>query len=388
MIHAPSRVSVCLGLALVACLAVAAPAPAAQPSSTGLSFSLRLRNSGEEFLGRLIRNCQLFEGAGWELPETTTRYTYATASGSSVGVLDVKARSGAAYVKSGGLQVEQIFGPGSPHAIQFADLGVALDGGRMYLVGRIKRGQPQTAAAQRVRLAVVRRPKFEHGLLFDARGKVRLPSTFSFFVSGKLTMLPAIVRAFERTRCKGRRYSSRPWRVGYEIGLLDVSVRPDVAVGLEGTSKITFDVVDIDTGAPITIEPGAGASRASAGVLTAPLPGGLPLACLAGAYCSPASGSVALPAFDMVYNGRRAAVTNVMVSSTRTAPDAVQQTVTAVVDGAPVTVADGPRYLEPGPVRRATVTPEFIQRAREALGGTSIAGDLRIEFLFTRTGPA
>ena len=89
----------------------------------------------------------------------------------------------------------------------------------------------------------------------------------------------------------------------------------------------------------------------------------------------------------MVYNGRRAAVTDVVVANTRTAPDVVEQTVTATRNGAPVTITQGPRHLEPGPVRRTTLTPEFVQRAGEALRA-SIAGDLQIEFLFTQTGPA
>ena len=387
MSRPPSRLLVYAGLATAAWLGVATPPAGAQESATDLHFALRLRNSGETFLGRLIPNCQLFEGAGWSLPETLSKYTFATEDGPAIGALDIAGRRGSAYVKSGGLQVERILTP-RPFAIRFADLGVTLDGSRMFLVGRVTRGTPQTAAARRVRLAVVRRAKYETGPLLDRRNKP-VPSTFSFSISGRLTMLAAMTRAFDRTRCKGPRTSSRPFRPGYELGRLAVNVRPDVAVGLEGTSRLTPDIRDFETDAPISVEPTAGATRGTDGALAAPLASGVPLACAGGAYCIPASGDVGLPSFDLVFNGRRASIAGVVLTSTRGTArrDTVQETVTGTLDGAPVTVATGTREVEAGRQLPLDLTEDFVLRLSAALG-TSIGGSLRLEFLFTRTGPA
>ena len=385
MHHARSRSAFLLVAAIAATPLHAAPsANAAERGATQLNFSLRLANSGVALLGRVINNCQLLEGAGWSLPQTTTKYTFAEASGPPIGALDFKARTGSAYIKSGGLQVERILTP-HPFALRFADLGVQFDGPRMYLVGRMTKGVPQTAAAKRVRLAVVRRAKYETGPLLDAKNRA-VPSTFTSFASGRLTMLRAMTKAFDRTRCKGPRYSSRPFPVGFEVGRLEAVFRPDVAVSLEGTSKSTFDIRTLDTDAPITLEPTGGATRDNDGALVAPLPGGVPLACLRGAYCVPGSGSVPLASFDMVWGDRRVSVTNVAITSSRTGPNEVREVVTGTLDGAPVTIFDAPRFLDALPPRNG-VTDDFAQRASTALG-TSVSGDLRLEFLATRTGPA
>src|SRR4051794_17580524 len=113
-------------------LLAASSADAVKPGATQLNFSLRLANSGVALLGRVINNCQLLEGAGWSLPQTTTKYTFAAGWGPPVGALNFEAHTGSAYVKSDGLQVERILTP-HPFALRFADLGVQLDGPRMYL---------------------------------------------------------------------------------------------------------------------------------------------------------------------------------------------------------------------------------------------------------------
>ena len=380
------RVVVAAALAALALPAAAAPPAGAQESATQLVMSLRLRNSGNALLGRMIYNCQLLGPNGWSLPETRSRYTFTGTQGTPIGVLDPVRRRGAAYVRNGGLQVEQLFAR-RPNAVAFADLGVELRGSTMYLTGRITRGRPTTGAARRVRLAVARRAKFESGPLVDSRERP-VPSTFSFIVTGTLRFLPALSRAFERTRCKdSRNTASRPFRPGYPIGALTVGLRPDVAVGLEGTAHVTPDIRDVETDAPVAVEPGAGATRGSGGVLVMPLASGAPLACLAGVYCIPGSGDVGLAGFDLAYNGRRASVANMVLSTTRTDAGSVEQTVNATLDGAPVVVAAGERLLERPPVRAIPLTSDFAQRAGAALGA-SITGDLRLEFFFTRTGPA
>ena len=385
MIRAASRVAACLALVIIAWPPVAAAPAASRQSATELVLSLRLRNSGLTLLGRMINNCQLLEPAGWSLPETLTKYTFASTRGTPIGALDVGGRRGEVYVKSGGLQVEQLFVKGRPNVVRLADLGVALHGSNMYLTGRITRGQSQTTASRRVRLALARGAQFEAGPLVDSRNRP-VPSTFSFIVSGKLRFLPALTRVFDRTRCKGvHNVASRPFPPGYELGFLTMGLRPDAAVGLEGSGQITPDIRDLDTDAPVKVEPAAGASRGSGGALVTPLAGRVPLACLAGASCVPGGGDVGLAGFDMLYNGRRASVANVVLSSTRTAPGKVEQTLSGTLDGTPVTIGAGPGSL--GVPALLSLTDEFDQRASAALGA-SIVGSLKLEFLFTRTGPA
>jgi hypothetical protein len=374
--------SVVAGLGLALALAPAA-------SASDLHFQLRIRNSGSsaDFRGRMIGNCQLLESSGWTLPETTTRYMYSDAAGPAIGTLDVKARRGAAYVRSGGLQIEQLFRESNPNVIRFADLGVELQGRTMYLVGRLTRGVSQTAAVKRVRLAFARPVTYATGPLLDARNKP-VPSTFSFIIKGQIKMLPAMVRAFEKTRCKGARQAgSRPWKPGMLIGDLEVNVRPDAAVGLKGTAKMAADFIDSGSRAPVAVEPTGGLTANSDGTFAFGLTGPIPLACLAGADCIPGSGTIAVGGFDLVFNGQRASVTNLVLSSARTGTDSVTQTLSGTLAGAPVDVISASRRLTSRQQAPPSVTEDFMQRASTALG-TPIDGEVEFGFSFTETGPA
>ena len=135
----------------------------------------------------------------------------------------------------------------------------------------------------------------------------------------------------------------------------------------------------------VTVEATGGATLLDSEHLVAPIASGpVPLGCYTGLSCYPSGGSAALGGgFDLVSAGHRTSVANLVLTTTGTAPDALTETLTGTLDGAPVTIfTKGPQT--PGEPR---FTADFAQRAGAALG-TFIEGEIDAGLVFTRTGPA
>jgi hypothetical protein len=171
-----------------------------------------------------------------------------------------------------------------------------------------------------------------------------------------------MARAIERTRCKNRSRNRRSRRLpaGYVAGRMTVDVRPERARGLAGSAELTVRGID-----PVVVEPTTGAPIDDAGTFVLPIISGLPvpLACVRGDGCVPIGGTYGLSGgFDLVFEGRRASVTNLQVTSTGSGLQDVQYTVTGTLNGGPVTVATGPATaVQPWP-------DAFKQVAGAALG--------------------
>jgi hypothetical protein len=241
-------------------------------------------------------------------------------------------------------------------------------------------------SARRERLGIVRGAKRLDGPLLDSDGKPAV-DTFSFIAEGKLKMLPAMSRALERTRCKGRRNrASRRFKPGYNLGKLTVGLRPDHATGLAGDVqfKPSATARGEEDDVPVAVEPTGGVTQDGKHVLTAPIAAGtpVPLTCEAGTRCVPSAGSLTLGGgFDLVLGGRRTSVANLTVTTAGTTPSALEHSLTGTLDGAPVTVAERGTFIN-----GFGFSDEFDQRAGAALGAT-ITGGMDLVPRSTRTGP-
>ena len=242
-----------------------------------------------------------------------------------------------------------------------------LQGRRAFLTARVTRGRPLLAGSRRVRLAVIRGAKFDIGPLIDRRDQ-QVPNTFSGAITGRLTMLSAMSRALERTRCKDRRRNrlSRRLRSGYVLGRFTAEVRPDRATGLAGNAQLRPTALD-----PVTAQPAAGSTLDGQGIIVAPIAAGspVPLACVLGDQCIPSGGTFALGGgFELVLGDRRVLVSNLVTATTGTPPAALRQTVTGTLDGVPVTVADGDGSSEPLPYDRRLPSESRRSARHRAVG--------------------
>jgi hypothetical protein len=371
------RGRVCL-VAVLAGLGILPAAAVAQSDTSRLIVSLALANTrNHRFQNQLLVNCNLFFVGGLAVEGNPQR---ATAAGAPSGSIDFANGRGEAFVSRSSWQV-QALPPSHARPTYLNALGVALQGRKLFLTGRITHGRSLIARAGRARLAVVSAAKRDDGTLQTLKGKP-VPNTFSYIAEGKLRMLPALSRALERTRCKGRRNrGSHRLKPGYVLGELTVGMRPDHASGLAGNVQFQPHVSTPD-GDPVAVEPGAGVAEGSRHVLTAPITSGLPvpLACLEGDECVPSGGSLVLGGgFDLVFGGRRTSVAGITYSTTGASRDLLTQSITGTLDGAPVVIAGGrpPSFA---------LTDDFIARAGAALG-TDITGELDMLPLLTRTGP-
>lgn len=368
---------------LVRALAIAAAAngfgvftgstSAQEPGSSELTIVVKTRG----FETRLLRNCDLFfvNGAG------TVNFT-ASEDGPAAGTFSLAQRTGEAYLKRHGWQVEQFRLPGQRRILRstsFTDLGIALQKNALFLTGRIVPGPVLIAGARRVKLAMVRGAKIAEASLLDAHHHA-VPDTFGLFVTGQLTMLPAMARALEGQRCKDpHATTSRPIAPGDPIGQFAARVLPGAAAGLAGEAKMFVFAGPTDPSSPpVTVEASGGSTLQSEGHVAAPVAtgAGVPLTCIDGQDCTPNSGFNIGGGFDLVFSGRRTSVANLAVAI---AGD--QETITGTVDGAPVTVATGGVGAEP------SFTSDFDQRAGAALG-VGIDGGMKVDTTFTTLGPA
>jgi hypothetical protein len=368
------------GASVVACSAVCPVAAHAQDDSSRLIVVLdAARTPRHDFYGDLLYNCNLFFSGG-RVPDDTDPSAHA--DGPPVGSIDFAHSRGSAFLSGYAWQAEALAPYDRPRPVKFADIGVELAGRRIYLTARITHGRRALLqSVRRERLAVVRTARREDGTLRDRHGRPA-PNTFTYIARGRLTMLPAMSRALERTRCKDRRHNPASHRLkpGYWLGRLTVALRQDQAAGLGGDVLYEPDVTtpgDEDD-VPVAVEPTGGVTRDRDGVLHAPMASGLPvpLLCESGVDCFAAGGSIGLGGgFDLVLAGRRASVTNVVVTTTL-AGDTLTHSVTGTLDGSPVTIAEG---------LNAPLTDDFAQRAGTALG-VPVDGGIGLLLRFTRTG--
>jgi hypothetical protein len=366
----------------IACVGLAAPPVASagdDASDAQMTVSLRLANAGQRpnLLGDLQVNCALFFVNGTS-PGGRSRYVFANLRGRFTGAPDFTAGRGEARLAAGFWQVEAL--PPGRARVRFADLGIELDGRRVYVTARLTRGKALLSGAARQRIGVIRGAKLDDGPLRDRNGR-EVPSTYSAAVTGQFAMLGPMARALERTRCKGRRNrASRRLPAGYVAGRMTVEVRPARARGLAGTAELTVRGVD-----PVTVEPAAGATALAPpddeGRFVAPITSGLPvpLACVVGDGCAPISGTYGVGGgFDLAFEGRRASVANLQVTSTGSALTNAQYTVTGTLNGAPVTIVTGPATaVNPW-------TDAFKAQAGAALG-RDVFGAFGLLAQFTRT---
>lgn len=346
---------------------------AQEPGSSELTFVVKTTS----FETRLFKNCDQFFDNG-----SGTEGGVASEDGQALGAFNLAQRSGEAYLKHRSWQVENDDRPPAGRfqpSTSFTDLGIALQKNTAFLTGRIVRGPVLFATARRVKLGVVRGAKITTEPLLDGHHHP-VPNTFGFFVSGKLTMLPAMSRALEAQRCRDPHVTtSRRINPGYPIGHFVARLLPGTATGLAGEAAMfVFAGPTDNVSPPVTVEASGGSTLTSEGHLAAPVVvgAGLPLTCIDGQDCTPSDGFAVGGGFDLVSGGRRTSVANLAVAI---AGD--QETVTGTVDGAPVTVAVGGVGAEP------EFTSEFDQHAGAALG-VGIDGGLKIDTSFTSIGPA
>jgi hypothetical protein len=349
----------------------AASTSAQEPGSSELTIVVKTAR----FETRLLRNCDLFfvNGSG------TQNFT-ASADGPAGGALNLAQRSGEACLKQAGWQVERFRLPGERRiqpSTSLTDLGIAVQKNEVFLTGRVLAGPVLIASSRRLKLAVVRGAKIQTGPLLDAH-KRAVPDTFGLFVTGQLTMLPAMARALEGQRCRDPHVTtSRPINPGYQIGHFAARVLPGTATGLAGTAAMFVFAGPTDNSSDqVTIEASGGSTLTSEGHLSAPIAAGVPLTCIDGQDCTPSHGFAIGGGFDLVLGARRTSVANLAVAI---AGD--QETITGTIDGAPVTVATGGAGAEPA------FTSDFDQRAGATLG-VGIDGGMKIDTSFTSIGPA
>ncbi len=364
---------------VVTLLALAPVAAMGQADRNRLIYSLRLDYGARgSFLGQLFNNCDdLFVGGLAEQPQG--RWVYVNGDGSATGALNVSHGRGEVFIKGLDWQVESL--PPAPPPVRFADVGISLRRGKMFVTARITSGPAFFTAARRTPIAQLRGVKTQSGPLVDQHRRP-IPNSFSFTGSGRATILPAMARALDRARCKDPRRGrfSRPINSRTPLGRFVFGVRPDRAMGLAGSAQIGM-VVFNDM---VSIEPTAGATTLD-NRLVAPITSrSVPLGCYSGLSCFPSAGSVALGGgFDLVFAGHHASVANLVLTTTGTAPDSLHEALTGTLDGAPVTV------FTKGPLTAGLpgFTSDFAQRAGAALG-TVIGGEVVAALVFTSTGPA
>ena len=365
-----------LATGALACAALALPASADAGGFDEMRINLRAGTS-PAFVRDVQSNCGQFYVKGLRLQDA------ATVRGAEEGVLDTAARRGEARA----VAAEWAIGPSQGTWVRFADLGVRLDGARAYVTAIVtrSRGIPRGA---RQRIATIRDAKIDSGLLAG------ITNTNRTRITGRLALLAPMTRAIQRLPCRNRNRgrARRRMAVGYVAGRVQVEQRPERASGIEGTAQLS---VGIEPPGSVTVQPNGGAQPGGPvgrdeeglgqdGRVTAPISAGLPvpMVCNLGTECSPSGGAYTVGGgFDLVSGSARASVTDIVVRSTGTTIQDAMRTITANVNGSPVTLAaDAAPDVEFG-------SEEFNQRV-SAILGTQVTGRMGLQPRFTRTGPA
>ncbi len=379
-----------VALLTVAALAAtgAAPAAAAPTPIGAIGWDLVL----DKGTGLSLRDgCVTLGAADWRLEGRTKAGAFVYGTGAAAeraaGAWDSTAVAGSATASGDALRVDAVTPGGKAGGrkpFKLSKLGLELTGGRVYLSGQIRRVKALAAATPgRTRLAVIAHPKLLSGPQRTDAGKP-IADTFIFAVQGRATVTRAFAAAIRRARCTTRFARRHPLRDGASLGVITAQLLSSAATGLGGRVDIDrgLDLL-ADDGSEIPVAPGGGATSVAGGdtpVLRFPIapPTAAPLVCQFGSDCRPARGAaIALGGqLTLSYAGRATVLSSLVATY---APDDETPTVTALLDGAPVTVYD-PAATPPTP-------DDFLARVSAALG-TSVIGDLgRVRPTFTATGP-
>jgi hypothetical protein len=347
-----------LSAAVLAGLAMALPASAAAGDFDELRVNLRAGKS-PAFVRDVRSNCGHFYAGGIRLRKA------ATVRGAEAGTLDFLARRGEARA----LAAEWQIGRSQGVWVRFSDLGVRIDGRRVFVTAIVSRtrGVPRGG---RKRIATIRGARIESGLMDD------VPSTNRTRVAGRLALLAPMARAIRRMPCRGR--ARRRIGPGYVAGTVGFEYRAERASGLEGAAELLVESATEG----VSVQPTGGAQPGGEG-FTAPIASGLPvpLVCFIGRDCYPSGAYTLGGGFDLVRGTARASVTDLVVRGSGTTVQDVVHTISASLNGSPVTIVD-----EAAPDGPAGWSEDFTRRV-SAILGVEASGRLGVLARFTRTGP-
>jgi hypothetical protein len=380
-------------LAVIAAMAPAAvgaqSAAAAGTPIGGLRWVLAL---DKRLPQRLQPGCVLISGLAWRESGSTKQHEalYGTPGyDRAKGTWSQDQRAGSVAGSSQAL----LFDSAAPKKAQgrvfaIASPGLAFSHGRLYLTGVIRKTRSLTAsAAPRQRLALIARPRLLSGPE-QVTGKPPVPNTFLFAVQGDATITKAFASALNRARCKGRFAGGRPVRAGLRFGQITTQLLPQAATGLAGTIDIAGGLkLYLQDGSTVDVAPSAGLAAATNklgdNVLRATLPAGTatPLTCRLGEGCFP-NGLLTLPGqLTLSYGGRATVLSGLTLTYAPLGEGAHVTAVTAILDGAPVTVANDPDAPN-------ALSADLLGRVSAALGTTVETGTIGfVDFSFTSTGP-
>jgi hypothetical protein len=336
----------------------------------------------------LSDGCLLLDGADWHAAGSTragVRF-FSTGVGAELagGAWSPATGAGSLTARGDALLFNAIpSGRDTGKPFKLSKVGLELADGRVYLTGQIRRIKPLAAAAPaRQRLAVIAHPKLLSGPMHD-KGKPPIPDTFLFAVQGRATITKALATALRRAQCTTRFARAHRVRAGAALGEITAQLLPTAATGLAGTVDVVGGLsLSGDDGSDVAVVASGGPTRVTVDrnpSLRFPLASGTaaPLVCDFGVRCVPARGA-ALPLagqLTLSYGGRSTVVAGLVATY---APYADVPTVTGMVDGAPVTVADPNVSGAPD---------DFLARVGGALG-TTVFGELgHVRVHFTATGP-
>ena len=340
-------------------VALALPGSAAAGDFDEMRVNLRAGKS-PAFVRDVQSNCGHFYVGGIRLR------TAATVRGAEGGAADFLARRGEARA----LAAEWQIGRSEGAWVRFSDLGVRLDGSRAYVTAIVSRtrGIPR---GKRKRIATIRGARIDSGLLDG------VPSTNRTRITGRLALLAPMVGAIRRLRCRGR--ARRRVGIGYVAGRIAFEYRAERASGVEGAAQLLI----ASTTEGVSVQPTGGTQPGAQG-FTAPIAAGLPvsLVCYLGRDCYPRGAYTLGGGFDLVRGTARASVTDLVVHGSGTTIQDVVHSVTANLNGSPVTI-----HGEAAPDVAGGWSEDFTRRVSEILG-VETAGNFGVTARFTRTGPA
>ena len=372
----------------LALAAGASPANAAPLAIQGLTGVIEMPGAKGSALWTLGQDCIAVEPKRWQSIGSRNRNTLTLGAGATpaAGSVDGSARVGEAHETKAVALGFHDYNVKPDRVLEVQDLGIELRGGRAYLTGRLVRGKPTFAAAKRVRLATIARPRFFAGNATVPRHPSQTqPNTFLMAVQGKATVAAPLAKALNRIRCKPNKFfviHPRPVRPGIPFGFVTIQLQPGAAVGVAGLAGTSPEFVTSDdsTLAASAIAP-ATLGKAGIGM---PLQDGThaALTCSFGRDCGPAAGTqLGLAGGITVSAGGRSA-----------SIDGIQMTFAGGQSGdPPVAVAgrvNGQQMdltsAEDGPER---ATPEFLQALSSALGVTVVTARFSPAVTFTQLTP-
>ena len=391
-----------LGLWAGSTSALAAPTPIAAARIL-IDFEGKSGRNPNTLSFRLSGNCIDVSGLpGWSVEYDGIDGIWGSAYFDTAGSIDYARRQGSITQKGGGLLFRTLVrerGDGRP-SLKLTDIGVELAGSRAYMTGRLSRAAGRSAAAAKVRrVGLIRRPKLLSGPLHEAGKEKRdIADTFAIAVQGKVTLTKVFARELDRRRC--REWASQgagPVRAGRAIGRLTAQLQAAAATGLTGTVPITVNLMttaDDPVRVGVTDANGLPSTPDEDGnpAITLPTaPGNLTaLGCVIlssypGQACAPLGGAIALAGGVVLRLGdRTATVADIAIAyaSDARSDSYPSRTLTATVDGAPVTLTTS---LSGSPY--SSSTPAGLAAIGAALGAEVTGGLFPEPPTFTTVGP-